>query len=229
MQIIPVIDLNHGLVVHAKHGLRSAYAPIQSPLCKNAQIESVLAGYLSLFPFKTFYIADLDSIIDGIPQHKLINELLTRHPELTFWIDSGFQSSPDLYQAHGNYVPILGSEAYPPHKITAFENFNEPFILSLDFTAEHKLGAERIFNDSSLWPKDIILMTLQKVGSLAGPDFEKLQSFSERFPEHNFIAAGGVRNLDDIQRLARIGINTALIASALHSGKFSAEQLRSVN
>jgi phosphoribosylformimino-5-aminoimidazole carboxamide ribotide isomerase len=37
-------------------------------------------------------------------------------------------------------------------------------------------------------------MTLGLVGKDNGPDFKKLQYYSNTYPQHNFMAAGGIRH-----------------------------------
>lgn len=81
-----------------------------------------------------------------------------------------------------------------------------------------RLGAESLFTNPEYWPNDIIIMTLERVGSDSGPDIEKLAAFRKAYPGKNFIAAGGIRNREDLAALQKIGIQQALVASALHSG-----------
>lgn len=228
MHIIPVIDLKDGVVVHAKQGLREHYAPINSPLCPSSNLEHVIAAYLSLHAFTIFYIADLNAIAGDHCHKVLLSRLLDQHPHLTFWIDSGFQSAPTLYQQYANYWPVLGSESYTTENYIHLANFQKRYILSLDFSATVPLGAPEIFTFCAIWPKHIILMTLQRVGSNQGPDFEKLHDFMQNFPDHRFIAAGGVRHLSDINALSQMGIHSTLLASALHAGAISAAALQAL-
>ena len=59
---IPVIDLKGGVVVRARHGDRASYRPIETPLSRTSEPLDVVAGLLSLHPFRTLYVADLDAI-----------------------------------------------------------------------------------------------------------------------------------------------------------------------
>jgi phosphoribosylformimino-5-aminoimidazole carboxamide ribotide isomerase len=228
MHIIPVLDIKNGLVVHAKRGQRDQYAPINSPLCQDPTLKGVLSAYLSLYPFKTFYLADLDAITQNRHQQNLIEAMLAGFPELSFWIDSGLQRQPELYNRFPNHYPVLGSEAYAEDQLEAFTHFNQDFILSLDFSGATSLGPEQLFRRPELWPKQIIIMNLALVGSNEGPDFEKLLNYQSSFPEYQFIAAGGIRNYQDLLDLKQLGINNALLASALHSGKIDSEQINSL-
>ena len=49
MQIIPVIDVRHGLAVRAVRGDRSNYRPIVTPLSASADPVDVVRGYMRLF------------------------------------------------------------------------------------------------------------------------------------------------------------------------------------
>ena len=62
MDVIPVIDVRHGVAVHARQGQRAAYRPLETPLARGTDPVAVARGFLSLFPFRTMYVADLDGI-----------------------------------------------------------------------------------------------------------------------------------------------------------------------
>jgi phosphoribosylformimino-5-aminoimidazole carboxamide ribotide isomerase len=61
-------------------------------------------------------------------------------------------------------------------------------------------------------------MTLNRVGSSHGVAIDLLTQFKRDYPQTNFIAAGGVRNIEDIKLLKMVRIDRILLASALHSG-----------
>ena len=66
-------------------------------------------------------------------------------------------------------------------------------------------------------------MTLNNVGSNAGPDIARLQALQQlnlaRKKPANLFAAGGVRNMGDLLALEQLGMSGALVASALHNGE----------
>ena len=62
MDIIPVIDVRHGVAVRAVAGDRACYRPLETPLAASADPLDVARGYLSLYPFRSLYVADLDGI-----------------------------------------------------------------------------------------------------------------------------------------------------------------------
>jgi phosphoribosylformimino-5-aminoimidazole carboxamide ribotide isomerase len=106
MQIIPVIDLKNGRVVHAKQGRRDKYEPIKSALCQSAEIFDILAALLDLHPYALFYIADLDAITRRGDNAPLISKVLLAYPRVTFWVDSGYPLDNADYRLAANYVPV---------------------------------------------------------------------------------------------------------------------------
>ncbi len=220
MQIIPVLDLKDNTVVHAKAGVRSAYQPINTPLCQSANVFDVIEAFLSLYDFPIFYIADLDSINHCGHHRKLITQIILQYPEIIFWIDSGLQYD-QLGDVPENHTPVIGSESqrYIPQSVESNH------ILSLDFKNNCPSGPAELFQQHPLWPKNIILMTLSRVGKNQGPDSNKIKAYTTQYPEINFIAAGGIRNIHDLEQLQLLGVNQTLVASALHSGKLTPEQL----
>jgi phosphoribosylformimino-5-aminoimidazole carboxamide ribotide isomerase len=226
MQLIPVIDLKDGIVVHARFGQRQNYLPICSPLCASSELKSVIKAFLNFYPFKIIYIADLNAITKNGNHDDLLKPLLVDYPEISFWIDSGYQARPEKFLNHTNYQAVLGSECYDDNQIITFDLFKSAFILSLDFAGQEFLGSTQVLTQANLWPEKIIIMTLARVGSQLGIDIEKLQYYQSLVPRKTLIAAGGIRDKNDLLCLKKIGVNYALCASALHSGTISATDLK---
>ena len=70
--------------------------------------------------------------------------------------------------------------------------------------------------EPALWPQRVIVMTLARVGSGAGPDLRRLATIQSIASGREIYAAGGVRNADDLWALKEVGVSGALIATALH-------------
>lgn len=227
MHIIPVIDLKNGQVVIAQQGQRNSYQAIHSNLSNSSSIEDIIEGYLSIYPFKNIYIADLNAITEEGSNEALINTSINKYSFIKFWVDSGKKTSELATITDIKYRPIIGSESQKPFLRNNSTDYSIDYILSLDFFPQQGyLGPVELLKNSSLWPKDIIIMTLDKVGANQGPDFEKLREFQYKFTDKNFIAAGGVRSIDDLLKLKKMGINHALVASALHSGKINSQAIK---
>jgi len=227
MNIIPVIDIKDGQVVIAKQGQRDTYKPIDSELCASSSIETVVNGFLSIYPFKIIYIADLNAITNTGNNDCVINNIIDKNQRIEFWVDNGKKAQDLSEYTDVNYKPIIGSEYQNITNYEAYKVCLKDTILSLDFFPDKGYtGPEELLEHTNLWPQNIIIMTLDRVGKNEGPDFERLKYFSQKHPEKNFIAAGGIRNEKDLFSLRKIGIKHALIASALHSGVINAEIIR---
>ena len=231
MHIIPVIDLKDGLVVAARQGKRHTYRPLATPFCTEPDILSVSRAYLSIFPFRTLYIADLNAIENNGNNHTHITRLLETHSDLDLWIDTGLD--PYTHENTGPYQDrintVLGSETgITPAQLANYTR-KPDCILSLDYTGNHFLGNENLLGEPTLLPQRIIIMSLQHVGSDAGPDLKRISSLANKLQGKQIYAAGGIRNADDLRLLATHGIHGALLASSLHNRKITPshlEQLR---
>ncbi|AMK78617.1 MULTISPECIES: HisA/HisF-related TIM barrel protein [Methylomonas] len=225
MQIIPVIDLKGGQVVHAAGGDRNCYRPVhyRSSLCDSSEITDVVTRFLKLYPFQTFYIADLDAI-DGNGNHdEAIDDLLSQYPNREFWVDNG-SSYKVVSKATrpGNCKPVIGTESQRlPVSLQKTD-----LILSLDFKHNQALGHPGWQESPELWPDTVVVMTLDLVGSNKGPDFEKLSKLCQDHLDKRFVAAGGVRDINDLTQLKAIGVAGVLLASALHNGSLDTKTLQ---
>ncbi|HYE35993.1 HisA/HisF-related TIM barrel protein [Methylocaldum sp.] len=220
MELIPVIDIMSGVAVHAKEGRREHYRPLQSVLCSTAEPNSVMRGLLRLHPFKRIYVADLDALMDKGSQADLLLDLLRTFPEVEFWIDQGLPRHDKIpsFPSENNARMVVGSESLSEESVPLLASLRSGFVLSLDFLDERLLGAKQLLDSPELWPESVILMSLSHVGSTTGPDFDRLEVFSRKHSHRRFIAAGGIRNEQDLRRLKAMGAAGVLIASALHSG-----------
>lgn len=165
------------------------------------------------------YIADLNAIAGQGNHAELLAEILAEFTKIAFWIDGGHPICNDDLLARKNFIPVLGTESFHNENVTEIEKYNKNFILSLDHSLKGELGASSLFASQSLWPDNIIIMSLPRVGSGQGPDMDKLSTYRKQFPQYNIIAAGGIRDAEDLRPLEQIGVKQALVATALHNGK----------
>jgi phosphoribosylformimino-5-aminoimidazole carboxamide ribotide isomerase len=232
MQLIPVVDLLNGIVVHAKKGDRNNYQPMQSALCKSSEPIDVVNALLELYPFERIYIADLDAITGQSNHIDSIKYIQAQHPTLEIWLDAGIRNASNLLLWRDLYLThVIGSENIASTRdLSEISNYlNRNFILSLDSNQSGFLGCADLETNTDLWPENIILMSLAQVGANQGTNLELLEKFKHYSKEFNLYAAGGVRNIDDVSTLKPLGIYGALIASALHSKQISADEIKSVD
>jgi phosphoribosylformimino-5-aminoimidazole carboxamide ribotide isomerase len=227
LRIIPVLDLKGGQVVRAELGRRDQYRPIVTPLSASSDPVAVAAGLRSLHPFSAFYIADLDAIEGRSPNTDALDRLRAMPSAPELWVDSGIADEAALAAAlaEPSLRPVLGSESQRHDSLLRRYRDHPGLVLSLDFFAKGFRGPRSILEQPALWPQSVIVMTLAKVGSAAGPDFTRLQQVKARAGNRSVIAAGGVRNEADIRTLSSMGIDAALVATSLHNGTITPRQL----
>lgn len=213
MDLVPVIDLQAGRVVHARRGERATYRPIVTPLADAAEPVAMARALLERAAARRLYVADLDAIVSGRPQHGLIDALLAALPGIELWLDAGF-ADPDAAAslASPRVIPVYGSESLRVDRLPP------QAMLSLDRRGETLLDPAGWWQASSRWPGRVIAMSLDAVGSAAGPDLATLAELRRRAPPHcSIVGAGGVRDESDLAAAARAGADGWLVASALHA------------
>jgi phosphoribosylformimino-5-aminoimidazole carboxamide ribotide isomerase len=60
---------------------------------------------------------------------------------------------------------------------------------------------------------------------MSGPNFELYQRIMDTYPELLLQASGGVRHIEDLEQLRRLGVPAAISGRALLDGKISAEEI----
>ena len=216
-----MLDLKAGRVVHASGGARSEYRPIQSPLSPDGSPLPLVQALLDNYSCQRLYIADLDAITetgDHIDVIRLIQQLF---PHLELWIDNGIRTADSLHHYYQQLPgrPVIGTETLTDLELLTRQDRHttEP-ILSLDFSAAGILGNRELERRPDLWPKDVIVMSLDHIGNSVGPDFSRLARIQRLAGNRRIFAAGGIRNNQDLSLLEKAGIQGVLTATALHNG-----------
>ncbi|MES2013739.1 MAG: HisA/HisF-related TIM barrel protein [Pseudomonadota bacterium] len=220
MKIIPVIDLMHGVVVHAQLGMREHYQPIQSQLCSSSTPLDVVSALLELYAFPCLYIADLDAITGQGHHLDTILQIQAQYPQLEIWLDAGIKSTESLAIWNSAHIQhVIGTENIATTNDLAeiSQVLHGHFVLSLDFNQSGFLGNAELETTTEHWPDNIIVMTLSRVGSQLGADVERLHAIKKIANQRKIFAAGGIRNHDDLSTLQNLNINGALVATALHN------------
>lgn len=233
MTLIPVIDLLRGQVVRAVGGKRSTYRPIASALCPRSDPLSVARILCDHCAAGQLYVADLDALLGGPIQVGILRSLLQALPDIELWVDAGFADAAGAQALRSRLgppgkrlVPVFGSESLRSRE--ALEGCFDmsqanagSAVLSLDRRDGRRLDAAGCWEAVALWPQRVIVMTLERVGSDAGPDLETLRELRLKSPRTTFVGAGGIRHEEDLARARDAGAGAWLVASALHDGRLS--------
>lgn len=226
-RIIFVLDILNGNAVHAVRGERAKYRPVKgSVVCKSSAPVDIIS---EVSPTEV-YIADLDYL-----QHIGDNfALIGRISEMTkTMVDIGPENMDDVEKCSGIAdTVIIGTETASFDLIAAAANrFPGRINVSIDMKNGKVLTKDRELemkprelikklNDYDI--KDIIILELSKVGTSAGIDVDFLQEVAG-LSNHNILAGGGIRDMNDIYALEKIGVSGALVATAVHNGKIPVE------
>ena len=227
MEIIPVIDLMGGKVVRAQGGQRDQYLPLVSTVTSSVLLEQVVADLLAFYPFKTLYIADLDSIAGHELDMASYQRLVSHYPEVNFWLDSGIKNKSDWREIDElGVLPIIASESLI--ELSLLEEMREG-IVSLDFQGDEFIGDSRLWQQTKLWPQRVIAMSLANVGMAIGPNMVLIEQIKLKKPQMSVIAAGGIRMIQDIELLVDAGVKQALVGSAIYDGKLRREDIEKLS
>ncbi len=231
MEIIPVIDILNGLVVHAKKGERDRYKPLKSVLCRSNNPLKVSIVFKEKFGFKKLYIADLDAITGGTPNFEVLRHIASRS-YFQVMLDAGTDNAEKAEEvlALGVSYVVVGTETLKQVKDlnSILSSIGaERTILSLDLMDNKiisrfkgwmgKTPLEIIKDLERLGVKKVILLELSRVGSEEGPAYQYVEAFVKK-SKLNVLVGGGVKNIDDLLKLREIGVKGVLLATALHKG-----------
>ncbi|MEM3379096.1 MAG: HisA/HisF-related TIM barrel protein [Candidatus Bathyarchaeia archaeon] len=238
MKVIPVIDILGGKVVHAVRGRRKEYQPLKSILCASTDPLDVAAAFRKL-GFSELYVADLDAILGGKMNLSILRSIV-EETGLELMVDAGvdnLEKAERLLENHASKI-IIGTETLPTINLVAeaVRLFgNKKVIVSLDLMNGQVLS--RLDTAVPMSPmallqalqqagaSQVIVLDLARVGSGEGVNMRFIEDALKNFHGRIFVG-GGLRNIDDLIELEKIGVAGVLVATALHSGKISVDELK---
>lgn len=177
------------------------------------------AGFDSHAAVRAYFAALAAALAAASPQVPLVAPSSSPLAAGAASLVSAVTSPVDAAWLRTRVVPVFGTESLrDASALRDAELDGFAPILSLDRRAGRPLSiAEAIEDMPACWPQRVISMTLDHVGSYAGPDLATLAQLRERAsPGTQLIGAGGIRNRDDLRRAQASGAHAWLVASALH-------------
>lgn len=238
-KIIPVIDILNSKAVHAKKGERTKYKPLKSHLFQSSDPVEIIQLIKKKYNFSEFYIADLDSIINKIPNFRILKQIL-EISDMDIILDPGIVNLEDIYLFSRFKIKnlILGLETIKSFKLInqCLQILNQnKIIISIDmYNGQILSNAKEIKTQNplklikkieSLGIKNIILLDLfrvgQKIGGIPPLYLDILQNFTG-----NIFVGGGIKNFIDILDYKEHSFSGILIATALYDGTLDMEKLR---
>jgi phosphoribosylformimino-5-aminoimidazole carboxamide ribotide isomerase len=241
MELIPVLDLQHGQAVHARRGTREQYQPVESVLLPGRIGEALglARAYRETLEANRCYVADLDAIQGRVPQWNLLEALA--HPDTGFgaglMVDAGLSTPEQVEElvAAGVDTLVAGLETLPTFADLAEivrEAGERPVVFSLDLldgkpirrrtgriASQEGVGLELGARAADAGCRGVLVLDLSAVGSESGPRNLDLIDALKRVTGLPVYTGGGVRSIEDLQGLEAVGCDAVLIGTALHTGK----------
>lgn len=235
MRIIPAIDIIDGKCVRLSKGdyeTKKIYN--ENPVEVAKEFEDFGIQYL--------HLVDLD----GAKAKKIINqkviENIAKKTNLIIDFGGGIRSEEDLQKAFdsGAKKVTLGSIAVvnPELCLAWLEKFGaEKLILGAD-CLDKKIKTSGWLENSETDVvdfikeyqkkgfKEVVCTDISKDGMLQGPSTGLYQEIIEN-STIELIASGGISNIEDVQKMKKIGCAGTIIGKAIYEGRISLEDLRS--
>jgi phosphoribosylformimino-5-aminoimidazole carboxamide ribotide isomerase len=237
VKVIPVIDVLDGVAVHAVKGERKLYKPLRSIIAISSDpLETAKAFHGA--GFSELYVADLNGIIGDGDNLDVIGQI-SRETGLKLMVDAGVADIEKAKKVleYGASSAIIGTET-----MTRIDFVEEAVsilgadhvLVSLDlkhgqllakFSGEKHPNLRATLQEfQQMGVKRIIMLDLARVGSEEGVDISLLSGVVKGLNVDVFVG-GGVRSIEDLQQLNDVGVAGVLLATALHSGRITPEQI----
>lgn len=199
------------------------------------------------FEFEEHGITRLHLIdIDGARQRRVINyhilETLASYTNLEIDFTGGITTDGDVrtaFDSGAKYVTIATEAVHNREKFSSWliSYGNKAIILAADakdgivYTKGWKsqTGIDLMEHIEYYYERGVRRVKSTEIardGSMKGPAFEMYQQILDRFPDLHILASGGVRGLEDIEALEKMGVSAVIIAKSLYEGRIELSSLK---
>jgi phosphoribosylformimino-5-aminoimidazole carboxamide ribotide isomerase len=235
MQLIPAIDIINGKCVRLTQGdYDSVKVYNETPLEIAKQFED--AGLTRV------HVVDLDGAKAGAVRNWKVLESIASRTGLVIDFGGGIKTEKDvsIVLDSGAKWATIGSIAVKDEELFVdwIDKFGATsFILGADVKDE-KIAISGWQETTNIWIYDFIRKYLKyglkqifctdvkKDGLLQGPSVKLYKGIINEFPSLHLIASGGVSSLKDLEELAAIGCNAAIVGKAIYENRISLKELK---
>jgi phosphoribosylformimino-5-aminoimidazole carboxamide ribotide isomerase len=235
VQILPAIDLRGGHCVRLRQGDYSQETVFGSdPAAMARRWVDHGATYL--------HLVDLDGAQQGRPVNGDSVRRIVSAAGVPCQLGGGLRTEADIELAlsWGVERVIIGTRALkdPAWFESVCRRFPEQIVLGIDarngrvategWLEVSERSALDLARQCAAWPLAAIVYTdISRDGMLEGPNLDALAEMARAVPQP-VIASGGVTTLEDIRRLADIGLSGCIIGRALYEGRLDLREVLSV-
>lgn len=240
MKLIPAIDLRDGKCVRLYQG------KFDQQTVYDKDPVSLAQNYRAL-GCEELHIVDLDGARRGQQQNEVLVRAIVDAGGLAVQIGGGIRSEAALesWLLAGASRIVIGSLAVSEPQLVRewLERYGaDKIVLALDVNLDEN-GTPRVTTHGwsrqatqSLWqcidqysanemPR-ILCTDISRDGALTGPNVNLYKELLERYPDIRVQASGGIRNLEDLEALQKIGASAAISGRALLDGSITAGEIR---
>ncbi len=227
MEVIPAIDLMKGEVVRLLKG-----DPRYAKSYKNLGNPVSFAEKWKREGAKTIHIIDLDAAL-GLGSNAQVIKDVVKSVNVSVQVGGGIRNinaAQALLDTGVNRI-IIGSVAFRQQQVvkTLINQYGDSrVIVALDhlngsvmvngWTVQTKVTInEAVSTFSKIGVKLFLVTSVARDGTMTGPDFETLKN--PCFHNRGVIAAGGIRNVEDILALKPLGVIGVVVGKALYEGQ----------
>ncbi|MBR5816226.1 MAG: 1-(5-phosphoribosyl)-5-[Anaerotignum sp.] len=225
MELFPAIDLIGGCAVRLVKGdyaQKTVYSENPAEVAKS--FAEAGAKYL--------HVVDLEGAKDGGTPNLETIQNIVENGNLLVEVGGGIRSEEVIkkYLDAGVFRVILGTAAVqnPVFLEEMVQKYGEKIAVGVDIKdgmvaikGWTEVSAESCFDFceklQKIGVKTIICTDISKDGLLSGTNLELYKELSEKFSV-DIVASGGVTTLDDVKKLADMGIYGAILGKALYTG-----------
>jgi phosphoribosylformimino-5-aminoimidazole carboxamide ribotide isomerase len=242
LRVIPVLDLRAGRAVLAREGRRETYAPVRSVLVGAetgaGDAVALARAYRDVLGLEECYVADLDAIGGAPAQSALLRRLARLGSALL--VDAGVADAgrARAVRAAGAAQVVVGLETLPSFgalAAVARAVGAERVVCSLDLrdgvpmvrpgAPHHGTVVELARAAVDAGATSLLVLDVARVGSGRGVDARLVETLRRVHPAVQLLAGGGVASAREIARLAGLGLDGVLVATALHDGRLGRADL----
>ena len=225
MELFPAIDLIGGCAVRLVKGdyaQKTVYSDNPAEVAKS--FAAAGAKYL--------HVVDLEGAKDGGTPNLETIQNIVENGGLLVEVGGGIRSEEVIqkYLDAGVFRVILGTAAVqnPAFLEDMVQKYGEKIAVGVDIKdgmvaikGWTEVSAESCFDFceklQKIGVKTIICTDISKDGLLSGTNLELYKELSEKFSV-DIVASGGVTTLDDVKKLAEMGMYGAILGKALYTG-----------
>ena len=225
MIILPAIDILGGKCVRLTKGIyETAEQVAADPIETALEFEAAGAEFI--------HMVDLDGAKEGSRINSDIYTQVAKKVHIPIEVGGGIRDMDtiDYYMQKGIERVIIGSAALknPALVREAVAKYGEHIAVGIDAlngmvkTSGWLENSDVNYIDLAkmmceMGVKYVIFTDISKDGTLSGPNYEQLAALAEAVPM-NIIASGGIRDIENIRRLAKMKLYGAICGKSIYSG-----------